>query len=428
MAGRWAGEGAGRVIELMMEYAPQPPYGSSRPELADPQIQSGAIIKTIIGGVMKIRSCLCPILCVFLNTLAIAQTPGGASDPEVSRPNIVLSGKVILEDGTPVPGPAAVQTLCKGQRRTVAYSDSNGGFSFTLVEQRAGLNSMSTGLSDASVSGRDGLPIGDSPNVLSNMREWRGCAVQAELAGYTSERIDIISRVDNRGGNIGSIRLHRLANVQGLTVSVTSAAAPDQARKALEKGHEAEKKNNWNAAQQLFQKAVEIYPKYAVAWFELGRINFMKGDAAEAKSAFGKSLEVDPQYVNPYLGLAEIAAQEQKWQEVADLTAKVLVLNPINFPNAWFLSGYANYNLGKLADAEKSAREGLKIDPEHHYPRLEYILGMTLMEEKDYANASEHLQNFLHAVTNPREIAEAKKQLEEVARLSATASTGNEKK
>ena len=27
----------GRVIELMMEYAPQPPYGSGRPELADPQ-------------------------------------------------------------------------------------------------------------------------------------------------------------------------------------------------------------------------------------------------------------------------------------------------------------------------------------------------------------------------------------------------------
>ena len=35
VAGDWAGEGAGRSIELSMEYAPQPPYGTGRPETAD---------------------------------------------------------------------------------------------------------------------------------------------------------------------------------------------------------------------------------------------------------------------------------------------------------------------------------------------------------------------------------------------------------
>jgi cyclohexyl-isocyanide hydratase len=42
VAGHWAGEGMGRVIELIMEYAPQPPYGSGRPELADPQTLGAA--------------------------------------------------------------------------------------------------------------------------------------------------------------------------------------------------------------------------------------------------------------------------------------------------------------------------------------------------------------------------------------------------
>ena len=32
----------GRVIELIMEYAPQPPYGSGRPELADAQTLAAA--------------------------------------------------------------------------------------------------------------------------------------------------------------------------------------------------------------------------------------------------------------------------------------------------------------------------------------------------------------------------------------------------
>ena len=42
MAGLWAGESIGRVIELIMEYAPQPPYGTGRPELADPQTLAAA--------------------------------------------------------------------------------------------------------------------------------------------------------------------------------------------------------------------------------------------------------------------------------------------------------------------------------------------------------------------------------------------------
>jgi cyclohexyl-isocyanide hydratase len=42
VAGRVAGEDAGQVVELIMEYAPQPPYGTGRPELAQPQTLAAA--------------------------------------------------------------------------------------------------------------------------------------------------------------------------------------------------------------------------------------------------------------------------------------------------------------------------------------------------------------------------------------------------
>jgi cyclohexyl-isocyanide hydratase len=35
LIGEWAGPEQGRLIELLMEYAPQPPFGVGRPELAD---------------------------------------------------------------------------------------------------------------------------------------------------------------------------------------------------------------------------------------------------------------------------------------------------------------------------------------------------------------------------------------------------------
>ena len=36
MVGHIAGEPVGRVVELSFEYVPQPPFGTGRPELADP--------------------------------------------------------------------------------------------------------------------------------------------------------------------------------------------------------------------------------------------------------------------------------------------------------------------------------------------------------------------------------------------------------
>ena len=50
LAGRWVGDDTGRVIELLLEYAPQPPYGSGRPELADPKTLATA--QTILHQAM----------------------------------------------------------------------------------------------------------------------------------------------------------------------------------------------------------------------------------------------------------------------------------------------------------------------------------------------------------------------------------------
>src|SRR5437667_9465767 len=90
--------------------------------------------------------------------------------------------------------------------------------------------------------------------------------------------------------DLGMIAMHMLGEVQGFTVSATSAQAPNGARKAFEKGRDQQKKQKWDDAQRSFEKAVEIYPKYGVAWYELGWVKFRQTVEAGEPEAFIQDL------------------------------------------------------------------------------------------------------------------------------------------
>ena len=63
----------------------------------------------------------------------------------------------------------------------------------------------------------------------------------------------------------------------------------------------------------------------------------------------------------------------------------------------------------------------MKIDDQHQVPKLEYLLGVILLQKREYQEAATHIQNYLKFATQPAEIEEAKKQLAEITRLSASA-------
>ena len=114
--------------------------------------------------------------------------------------------------------------------------------------------------------------------------------------------------------------------------------------------------------------------------------------------------------------------RDQNWQELIAASEKLLALNPVSFPDAWLANSVGNYSLQNWAAAEKSARRGIEVDPEHRVPKLEYVLAIILMQKPNYQEAAQHMHTFLNQVSKPEEIEEARKQLAEIARLSAAAS------
>ena len=108
----------------------------------------------------------------------------------------------------------------------------------------------------------------------------------------------------------------------------------------------------------------------------------------QARKSFENAIAADAKFVSPYLQLAELQAKAENWTDLADSTGRLLKLDAVDYPMAYFYNATANLNLGQLDAAEVSARAGQKLDTPHRYPKLEQVLAAILERKKDYAGAA----------------------------------------
>jgi tetratricopeptide (TPR) repeat protein len=339
--------------------------------------------------------------------------PNDSTVPQV----IYISGTVVLSDGLPLPERAKIERVCGGPPHVETYTDKKGHFSFQVGQNLE----MQDASSPSSFNG-PGSPLGNmntnggsSGRGGFNERELWGCELKADLPGFQSDRVPLtnIHYMDNP--DIGTIILHRLGKVDGLTISVVSALAPKDARKAYEKGQAASGKRNWDEAQKDFEKAVEIYPKYSVAWFDLGRLQEENGHFDDARKAYQQAIDAEPKYIQPFERLSWLALRESKWQDLVDRTDQWLRLDPLNSADVYYLSSLGNLQTQHIDIAEKNAREAIRLDPARKNMRTRYILGLALAQKQDFVGAAAAVREYL-AAANPeaKETEVIRKQLDQI--------------
>ena len=353
--------------------------------------------------------------------------------PQAESPRaIFLSGKVMLEDGTPPPESVTIERVCNGIARPQAYTDSKGRFSFQLGDNMAMLPDASVGSASDAGMGFPGTRSNQGRGGFGNSRgmteqQLMSCELRAVLPGYRSEAVNLAGRRALDNPDVGVILLHRLGNVEGTTVSITSLEAPKDAKKAFEKGHNALKKKKAEDAEKQLQKAVTVYPKYAAAWFELGVSQEMQNRPEEARKSYAQALAADGKFLKPYLQLAAMAAREKKWQETADQTDRCIKLDPYDFPQAYFLNSVAYLNLGKVEQAEKSAREAQKLDTQHQYPKVNQLLGIILANRHDYSGALASMRDYLKFAPDAQDADRVRTQVSELEKLAGSQASAPQK-
>jgi len=361
-------------------------------------------------------------------------TPGLSPAPQTLR----VSGRVMVDDGTPPSFPATIQRVCSGNPHAEGYTDNQGYFS-VLLGQNADVIADASETPNASNRNSQPFPSVALPNPASGAtglssrslgadNRFSNCELRAQLGGYTSQSINLTARTSLDTPDVGIILLHRMgASETATTVTATTLKASKEARKALQKGLDLARKNKAEEAIASLREAVEADPDFAFAWCELGKLQLENDHIPDAHESFAAAVRAEPRWPEPYLRLALMSVKAHDWRAVVDTTDHILRLNSWEYPGAYFYNAAANYNLRHVDAAEKNALAAERVDVQHEYPQVEQLLGAIYADRQRYAEAAEKLRAYLMMAPGAPDAPATRRRLAEVEKLAAESSRIAEK-
>lgn len=284
-----------------------------------------------------------------------------------------MSGRVMVGGSFP-PEPAFVTVGCEGKGNWAGYTDKRGEFIASL-----GLKNLTS-----------------APG---------NCRVEATLDGFTR---GIANAAYNQSDVI--VTLFPLRRREDSTIALETLAVPPPARKQFDKGVEQLRQGKWRSAETSLRKAIAQYSRYALAWARLGEALEGDGSPEEAGAAYAKATEIDARLFSAYARWAVIDASENRWDRVAATTDRAIRLDPVDWPVLFFYNAVANFNLGRMAEAEQSATRAVTAG---RFPRAHYILGRILAARGDYQGAVEHMSKYLELMPSAADAAQVRLEIQD---------------
>jgi tetratricopeptide (TPR) repeat protein len=197
-----------------------------------------------------------------------------------------------------------------------------GGGSNPKVRYRtlASVTTDSLGALKAFLRGEAALRSGDMEAATADYR--RAVEVDSSFAlGYL--------RLANAAGWIFDLELRKWAHVRALALR---ARLPERDRLLLD-AMTATERGRMDEAERLYRAIVSTYPDQLEAWFALGDLLYHSNNprgrsVAEARPAFERVLQIEPEWYEALDHLAFVAADEGRYGEQDSLLTRLLTLYP----------------------------------------------------------------------------------------------------
>jgi predicted TPR repeat methyltransferase len=159
--------------------------------------------------------------------------------------------------------------------------------------------------------------------------------------------------------NLGTV-CEELGDLSGAQKAYMNARAvlPDSPIILYNLAHVMYRQDRFQASVDVLNTVIELDPKNAAAFYNLGNSHLNLKAMDEARSAFRRAIEIDPELSMAYSNLAAILLDDGDHEEALKMLNKALSLKE---------TGFDHYNLGRIHEA----RQDNDLAVEHYVKSLE---------------------------------------------------------
>jgi tetratricopeptide (TPR) repeat protein len=218
-----------------------------------------------------------------------------------------------------------------------------------------------------------GQRIAMSGELVCNEYRTRMYVTGSFVSSDTIEAQYTLERVANIPQQAGRFRVTRSDN--GANSSNPPNQSSDSAQTFFNRGVEYERAQNYQAALEAYQQAIRLNPNYAEAYFRIGTIVTLQGDAAQnasdktraytlAAQFYQRAAQANRSYAEAYVGLGNAYLNLRQFANAMAACRQALNLNPKNFyANA--ILGVASYQMGNFPEAINALSAAVQLKPDY---------------------------------------------------------------
>ena len=184
-----------------------------------------------------------------------------------------------------------------------------------------------------------------------------GKKIRVEIAGQHMEPVSG-QLLFNFDGN----ELRRLLSFPGKASVDDSRDQRDLAEEWFQKGLGLERNGNPKEAAQAYQKAVQLDPKSAGAWVNLGTIHFHARQFTPAENCYRKALEADTSYALAHFNMGNLFDERGDYERALEHYTSAVALNP-QYSDAHYNLALLYQGGGHVMEAVRHWKHYLRLDP-----------------------------------------------------------------
>ena len=187
---------------------------------------------------------------------------------------------------------------------------------------------------------------------------------------------------------VPSERIFQLKVTELLTVSSLNALTQKNKRAAAERfysqGVAQLSRDDFVRALTSFEKAIEIDPSYAEAWYQAGFSYGVQGRHGEALKASRQAAKLRPDWAETFVNIGASSFALGQFKEAADAYRQAIKLED-NKPDTQYSLGLSLEKLGRVDEEILAYRRTLLLKPDH--ANAVEKLGIAYLKQRRYAEA-----------------------------------------